>query len=101
MRGPRNWLQKRQRCGLSAVAAAALLRTQFGGTGVWMFGSVAEGRLHEASDVDLAVTGLRWGLFADARDALVAIFAPGVDLVVLESAAPSLVARVQRRGIPL
>lgn len=84
-----------------ASEAAAVLRREFGVTDVWLFGSVAESRVHEASDVDIAVRGLKWERFADAHDAMVVLFGTSVDLVALETAAPSLIAKVERRGIRL
>ena len=80
---------------------ATLLRTRYGATGVWLFGSHAVGRLHDASDVDLAVAGVPPGQIDAAHAAVEALLDRGVDLVGIESATATLVARIHEDGVPL
>jgi predicted nucleotidyltransferase len=81
--------------------AAERLRGEFGATEVWAFGSLTTGRAHAQSDVDLAVRGVGAGDYFVALAALADLFGADVDLVALETALPSLVARVLREGVPL
>jgi len=57
---------------------------------VWLFGSLAHGDVHERSDIDLAVEGLRPGTFFDAYADLLDAAEARVDLVDLSTAPPSL-----------
>lgn len=94
-----------------AAQAAHLLRIHWPGIeGVWLFGSVAEGRSHGSSDMDLAVAGLPPealltaqaeldGLAADAFDA--AQEAIPIDLVPLENLPPHWQQRIRERAIGL
>ncbi|MBW4531895.1 MAG: nucleotidyltransferase domain-containing protein [Aphanothece saxicola GSE-SYN-MK-01-06B] len=91
-----------------APEAAALLRQGWPGIeGVWLFGSVAEGRTHSSSDIDLAVAGLPPealltataeldSLAASRQDPLIPI-----DLVRLESLPPHWQERIRERAIAL
>jgi predicted nucleotidyltransferase len=82
-------------------ACARLLRTR-GATRVVLFGSLATGATpHETTDVDLAV----WGISEDvARDVILDledVVGGAVDLVTMETASASLVARVARDGLEI
>jgi len=68
-----------------AVACARLLRREFGAKSVYLFGSLAEGRFHAHSDIDLAVGGLEPRLYFKALAKLHRV-ADGfaIDLVPLE-----------------
>jgi predicted nucleotidyltransferase len=68
---------------------------------VLVFGSLATGGVHEASDIDLAVIGLPADRYLDALTELSRLAPCGVDLVRVEEAPASLVERIQREGIPL
>lgn len=66
-----------------------------------LFGSLAEGRAGPASDVDLAVEGIRPDRYFACLADLMALFGAPVDLVRLEEASPSLRDRVDAMGIAL
>jgi len=66
---------------------ADLLRTA-GAREVYIFGSMARGRAHEKSDIDLAVAGLPPERFFAAMARLQNLFDRNVDLVDLDDATP-------------
>lgn len=66
---------------------AAILR-EAGAREVYVFGSVASGRIHEGSDVDLAVSGLPPEVFYATMARLSTIFETSVDLVDLDEVNP-------------
>ncbi|HEX4965844.1 MAG TPA: nucleotidyltransferase domain-containing protein [Thermoanaerobaculia bacterium] len=66
---------------------AALLKAA-GAREVYIFGSVAEGRAREGSDIDLAVVGLPPGVFFTTMARLADLFDRVVDLVDLDEASP-------------
>lgn len=81
-----------------ARVAASLLAKRHGATRVWLFGSLAWGEPHQASDVDLLVEGVA----ADAWLAAIktvedAIEAPA-DVLRAEDAPASLRLRVAKEG---
>jgi predicted nucleotidyltransferase len=87
----------------AALRAAAVLVEEFGCTKVYLFGSLTgkgSSRFGQHSDVDLAVEGLPAARYLAALAALENVFQPGTrfDLVRLEDAVPSLVARVHSMG---
>lgn len=94
-----------------AVDAAQLLRQGWPAiAGVWLFGSVAEGRTHAGSDVDLAVAALPPEALLAARAALDGLSAEAaaadqpfipIDLVRLESLPPHWQQRIRERAMPL
>ena len=83
----------------AARRAAQVLTDEFGAERVWMFGSLAWGRVHERSDLDLAVEGLAPERFSAALSRVSGIAGEQVDLVPLESCAESLRRRVLEHGI--
>jgi predicted nucleotidyltransferase len=85
----------------SHLPAAKRLLLDHGATKVVVFGSLATGAVHEASDVDLAVQGLPPQAYFRAMSELAALFDGPVDLVELERAQPSLRARIAAEGIVL
>ncbi len=78
--------------------ARRLLQEEYGAHTVWLFGSLATGQIHEASDVDLAVEGLPADRLLDAAATMMRLFPCDVDLVRLEEAPPSLRDRVRVEG---
>ena len=66
-----------------------------------LFGSFARGDTTERSDVDLAVEGLDHMGYFPAIAGLVGLLECPVDLVELETASPSLLARIELEGIEL
>jgi len=81
--------------------AADLLDQRFGLDTLWLFGSEAEGKERQGSDVDLAALFRRQpkGLeLLDARTELEEILHRDVDLVDLDHASPILGMQVLRRG---
>ena len=74
---------------------------ELGAAEVYLFGALAEGRFRTDSDVDLATSGLGF------HEALKAVATCGdllewaVDVVRLEDAPPTLVARVTETGVRL
>ena len=68
-------------------SGAALLQAA-GAQEVYLFGSMAEGRAHEGSDVDLAVAGLPPEKFFATMARLADLFDRTVDLVDLDEVNP-------------
>lgn len=82
-------------------AARQLLAERYGARRVLLFGSFARGDHDEHSDVDLAVEGLDpLGYFPALAD-LTGLLDSPVDLVEIERASPSLLARLQSEGVVL
>ncbi|HXU36248.1 MAG TPA: nucleotidyltransferase domain-containing protein [Blastocatellia bacterium] len=89
---------RRRRAEESAHACARLLKERFGARGVYIFGSLAgESPWHSRSDIDLAVEGLADEDYVQALSALWELLPNGIDLdlITLEQAPPSLVARIK------
>lgn len=87
---------------LAAVPAAAeLLRSRYGARELVLFGSLATGSFTDRSDVDLAVRGIDPVDYFAALADLMELFGGPVDLVRLEQAPASLVARVVAEGKPV
>ncbi len=113
------WRQRRQEAIASAQArevagrqlaaqAAGRLRQGWPGIeGIWLFGSVAEGRTHSSSDIDLAVAGLPPEELLTATAELDSLAASRqdpaipIDLVRLESLPPHWQQRIRERAIAL
>jgi predicted nucleotidyltransferase len=83
------------------LPAAALALRGHGARRVLLFGSMTTGRATEASDVDLAVEGLAPERYFAALADVMAIVAGPVDLVRLEEAPESLIARIGAEGVEL
>jgi len=84
---------------LAAVPAAAeLLRSRYGARDLVLFGSLATGHFTDRSDVDLAVRGIDPSDYFAALADLMELFGGPVDLVRLEQAPASLIARVVEEG---
>jgi predicted nucleotidyltransferase len=84
-----------------ARAAARVLVEDFGAREVWLFGSLAAEPKHARFDVDLAASGVRSDQHFAAMARVSEIVGRPVDLVSLETASPSLVRAIQRRGVRL
>ena len=86
-----------------ARQAAELLKTQFGAIKVVVFGSMLSlERIHERSDLDLAVWGLNTREYYRAVGQLLSLESTiPVDLVEAEFAKPSLIAAIEQEGVPL
>ncbi len=81
----------------AAQACAELLRRRFGARRVFIFGSLAgQGPWHARSDIDIAVEGLAPERYFDALRECWALLPEGLelDLIPLESAPPTLRARI-------
>ena len=76
---------------------AALLQAA-GAREVYLFGSLAQGREHEGSDVDLAVSGLPPEVFYVTMARLSNLFERNVDLVDLDDPSP-FVAYLKEKGV--
>lgn len=70
------------------LGQGAALLTAAGAREVYVFGSVAAGRAHEGSDVDLAVAGLPPEHFFSTMARLENLFDRSIDLVDLDDASP-------------
>jgi predicted nucleotidyltransferase len=68
---------------------------------VWLFGSLAGGRCHADSDVDLLVSGLPSDAWAETWAGLELLLGVSVDLVRAEEASPSLLAGARREGVDI
>jgi predicted nucleotidyltransferase len=81
--------------------ARRLLVDRYGARRVWLFGSLARGDTRESSDVDVAVEGLDPMAYFPALADLTGLFDASVDLVEVERASPSLLARLDLEGMEL
>jgi predicted nucleotidyltransferase len=79
-------------------AAVELLKGRYGARRVILFGSFARGDTTERSDVDLAVEGLDPAGFFTAIADLTGLLDSPVDLVEIERAPSSLLARLALEG---
>lgn len=79
------------------IRAAATLLMSRGATEVYLFGSVATGRLRDDSDVDLAVVGLPPEVFFRAMAEASRIVGRPVDLLALDRQ-PAIAASLRRSG---
>ncbi len=70
------------------IEKAAMVLKTAGAREVYIFGSVARGTLHEASDVDLAVSGLPPRIFFRAMGQVEDVLGRPVDLIDLDEATP-------------
>ena len=104
-----DWVRRREerRRRLQALAAEAraslpkiveVLTRQYGVRRVILFGSLRKGRFVEASDIDLAVEGLRRADFYEALGAVNRLTWRWVDLKPLEDLEPFFRERVLREG---
>jgi predicted nucleotidyltransferase len=93
-------LAERREAAVAAVRAAAALVAPLGVT-LRVFGSLAEGRFHRDSDLDLALEGSEAALAEAERRVVEAGWAQGfeVDVVRLDRAPASLAARIRDHGI--
>jgi predicted nucleotidyltransferase len=82
-------------------AARQLLMERYGARRVVLFGSFARGNTTERSDVDLAVEGLDPAGYFTAIADLTGLLDTPVDLVEIERAPPSLLARLALEGVEL
>ena len=82
---------------------AELLRTRYGVTRVILFGSIAKGHyLHERTDIDLLVAGLRAEDFLRAGADAWTVSAPfDVDIIPMEHAEKAIVKTALKYGIEL
>jgi len=95
--------QRREQAWTVAREAAQVLRSQFDVSGVWVFGSLAEGdHFTERSDIDMAATGLTPALHLEALGRLLRL-SPDFefDLVDLESCPDGLRQAVELSGVEL
>jgi uncharacterized protein len=100
----RDRLYQRQRLGLAvAQQASDLLKQRFHVQKVVLFGSMGNpDRVHDRSDVDLAVWGLDPKDFFRAVGQLQALHPEiPVDLVAAESASPRLIGEIETAGVVL
>lgn len=81
--------------------AARVLRERYGARRVVLFGSFARGDTSERSDVDLAVAGIEHLGYFPALAELTGLLDSPVDLVELEQAGASMLARIELEGIEL
>jgi predicted nucleotidyltransferase len=83
-----------------AAARAAAVAARAAGARAFVFGSLAEGRFHRRSDLDLALEGPAETLddLAPEVAAIAAAHGIGVDVVRLDQAPPALAARIREQG---
>ena len=85
----------------SARTCAAHLGRAFGVRRVYLVGSLAHGRFHDRSDIDLAVEGLEPRYYVRALAEIADLAGREVDLIVLEDAAQAMIDGVLKRGVVL
>lgn len=81
--------------------AKQVLMERYGAKRVLLFGSFARGDVTERSDVDLAVEGIDSAGYFTALADLMGLLDSPVDLVEIERAPKSLLARIEVEGIEL
>jgi len=105
MDGRRRDAQRADELLLSRIRAAlpgvARVLRGFGARRAWVFGSVARGRVHERSDLDLAVEGLGAGRHFEACARMAALVPVPLDVLVMETADAAFAARIRREGVEL
>lgn len=74
---------------------------QLGTKEIFLFGSLAEGRFRQHSDIDLATIGLDPNRIFGLMSELSELAHRRVDVVPLEDAPPSMVQRVREAGVRL
>lgn len=89
---------ERERWLREQLARVARVLYESGATRVWALGSLVWGGLHPGSDLDLAVEGLPVARRTELHEALWALVGEPVDLVMIESCAPELRARILSAG---
>jgi predicted nucleotidyltransferase len=96
-------LARRDRALRLAEMAAGFLREKYGVHRILLFGSLARGEVFDhRSDVDLAVSGLAEDDYYRALSNLMDLDPEiDMDLVMLETARPQLLRRIQAEGKPL
>jgi predicted nucleotidyltransferase len=100
----RDRLHQRQQLGLAiAQQASEILKQQFHAQKVMLFGSMRSlDKIHDRSDVDLAVWGLNPKDYFQAVGQLVSLHPDiSVDLVEVESAPPRLLREIETTGVVL
>jgi len=80
----------------AALPGLAAMLAALGARRVVLFGSLAEGALHDRSDIDLAVEGLPAARYWEALATLAAAAPAPVDLVRVEDAPDSLLGVIAR-----
>ncbi len=96
------WETRRLRAWDSARRIAALLRSDFGATQVYAFGSlVGTGRFDARSDIDIGVRGIPPQDFYRAAARAFALAAFDVDIVDMQDCAPALLEAIERDGVVL
>lgn len=70
------------------IREAALALKRFGAREVYVFGSVASGRMREGSDVDMAVAGLPPEIFFEAMSQAHRVLGRSLDLIDLDEPTP-------------
>lgn len=71
-----------------AIEKAAAILMEAGADAVYVFGSVAEGKAHSRSDIDLAVTGLPENKFFEVMGRTMIVLPRALDLVDLDAETP-------------
>ena len=82
----------------SLPALTDLLVGEFGVQRVILFGSVARGRAHSDTDLDLAVEGLPAERYFEALARCADVAGRNVDLVPVEEATPQLLRIISEKG---
>jgi len=95
--------ERREQAWTVARQAAQVLRSQFGVTSVWVFGSLAEGdHFTERSDIDMAATGFTPAVHVEALGRLLRLSADfEFDLVDLDHCPHGLRRAVEQSGVDL
>jgi len=97
-------MQQRHQQGLEqAHKIASLLKHEFGVREIFLFGSLlSPERVHLYSDIDLAVWGLSCDRYCEAVGTLLCNLKNfSIDLVMLETAQPSLLNHILTHGVSL
>ena len=93
--------QKKEKAMKKAKKISTRLKTKYGITRVILFGSLAENKFWEHSDIDLAVTDLSEEKYLEAFGEATDIASPfKVDVIIIEKA-PELLIKKINRGIEI
>ena len=94
--------QKKEKAMKKAKKISDILKTNYGITKVILFGSLAEDKFWENSDIDLAITGLSEKKYLKAFGEATDIASPfKVDLIIIEKAPEYLLKKINNRGIEI
>jgi predicted nucleotidyltransferase len=68
----------------SPIEQSAAILKEFGAEAIYLFGSIVDGKFHDDSDIDMAVSGLAPNKFFEAMGQILLILPRPLDLIDLD-----------------